>query len=1130
MITDSFHLSLLERAISASSNGITIADARVPDLPIIYCNRAFENLTGYSREEVLGRNCRFLQGPDTDRAALQLLRNSLRAGTEVKVILKNYRKDGTPFWNELTVSPVRDDSGELTHFIGVQNDITQRVKAETALQESEERLRAIATATPVPLLICRLEDSVILYANPAFSKTFGLSYQQLIGLKNLDLYANISDRDQLLDSLKQKGFSDCEQICVKKADGSLFWVNMSVRSINFNGELATLSTFYDITARTEAEAALRASEAKFQKLAANIPGMIYQFQLAADGTMSFPYVSSGCRELWELEPEVLERSAKPAIEKIHPDDLPSFSESVTLSAQTLQPWRWEGRFVLASGKTKWVNGHSRPEQNEKGDIIWDGLLMDVSDRKQAELALQQSESRFQKLAANLPGMIYQLLLHPDGSKDFIYVSNGCGEMYELEPKEIKNNSDLIWSLVHPEDRKLLEESVGISAQTLKPWKHEWRIVTPSGQLKWIRGISRPEKQPNGDVLWDGLTIDISDRKLAEIALGQSKIALQRANQELEQRVRERTWALQASQQMLWLVINNIPQLIVWKDRNSVFLGCNQNFAKKAGFNHPAELIGLSDLDMPWKPEETEIFRATDRRILETNTPEYHIIEPQMQADGTQRWLDANKIPLHDSYGNPVGILCSFEDITERLLLEAKVRESEEVFRKIFEDAPIGIDLANLEDGKLVRVNKAYCSILGYTASEVLGKKFTDLVHPEDIEKNMEAVSALARGETSSYRLEKRLISATDKVVWVNVTATLIRGPEGKPIYSLGMIENITERKISEAVLMASEAQMRKQTAQLQETCEQLKQAQIQLVQSEKMSSLGQMVAGIAHEINNPATFINGNISHTSKYFQDLIEILNLYQQYYHSPVPEIANKIQELDVDFLKEDLPKMLNSMRKGVERIGQIVVSLRNFSRLDEAEMKLANLHEGIESTLLILQHRLKNNSQKDRVKVVKQYGEIPKIYCGAGQLNQVFFNIISNAIDVLEQQPQPRTIVIRTFTIHDRAAAGVSQNLKFAEEFWELTPKTAPNNSGSRSSSPNNLVEPSRIAICIADNGPGMTENIRTRVFDPFFTTKPVGSGTGLGLSIAYQIVVEKHRGTLRCISAPGQGAEFWIEIPL
>lgn len=1101
MTTDSFHLSLLERAIAASSNSILIADARKPDIPIIYCNPAFEKLTGYSAEEVIGRNCRFLQGPDTDSAELDKLRSSLRSGTEIQVVLKNYRKDKTPFWNELMVSPILDNEGKLTHFIGVQNDISKRVAAETALQESEERLRAITTVTPVPMSITRLEDSVILYVNPALGESLGLSSEQLIGSKKFELYANINDRRQLLELVKQNGFSDSEQICLKKANGSFFWVKMSMRAINFNGEAAILSAFYDITDRVEAETALRQSEARFHKLAANVPGMIYQFQLAADGTFSFPYVSSGCRELYELEPEVLQNSAIPAIKMLHPEDAQSFHESFAISAKTLEPWRWEGRLVFPGDRIKWISGASRPEPGEKDDIIWDGLLIDISDRKLAESALQQSEARFQKMAANLPGMIYQYLLHPDGSDEFIYVSSGCWELYELEPEKLQNNSDLMWSTVHPEDLQPLLESVAISGKTLKPWIYEGRIVTRSGKLKWIRGIARPELQQGGDILWEGVTIDISDRKLAEIALSESKIALQQANQELEKRVLERTEALQTSQKMLWLVINNIPQLIVWKDRDSVYLGGNKNLANVAGFNHPSEIVGLTDYDMPWKPEETEFFRACDRRIMATNTPEYHIIEPQLQADGTQRWLDTNKIPLHDNNGNVVGILCTFEDITERLSLEAKVRASEELFRTIFEDAPIAIYLANLDDNKFVRVNKTYCEMLGYTAAELLAKTFIEIGHPEDNPKNLEVADALYRGEITSYQIEIRQISATGKIVWVNVTATLIRDGEGKPIYKLGMIENITNRKISAAALQASQSQLRKQAAQLQEAYEQLQHAQIQLVQSEKMSSLGQMMAGIAHEINNPATFINGNISHTYNYFHDLIELLNLYQQCYPSPVPQIAEKVKDLELDFLKEDLPRMLNSMRVGIERISKIVLSLRNFSRLDESEMKLVDLHEGIDSTLLIVQHRLHQGNIKSRIEIIKEYGKISKISCCAGQLNQVFLNIISNAIDALENQPQPRTIVIRT----EMKKAGLNSHSK------------------------NQLSHCDRIVICIADSGPGMTEDVRKRLFDPFFTTKPVGSGIGLGLSISHQIVVEKHRGTLRCISAPGQGAEFWIEIP-
>lgn len=193
---------------------------------------------------------------------------------------------------------------------------------------------------------------------------------------------------------------------------------------------------------------------------------------------------------------------------------------------------------------------------------------------------------------------------------------------------------------------------------------------------------------------------------------------------------------------------------------------------------------------------------------------------------------------------------------------------------------------------------------------------------------------------------------------------------------------------------------------------------------------------------------------------------------------------------------------MSMGVKRISKIVLSLRNFSRLDESEMKQADIHEGLESTLLILQHRLHQDCPKKRIEIVKEYGKISQVNCCAGQLNQVFLNILSNAIDALENQQQPRAIAIRT-------------QLKKA---------------GMKGKNDGEISEGDRVVICIADSGPGMTADIRKRLFDPFFTTKPVGSGTGLGLSISYQIVVEKHRGSLRCISAPGQGAEFWIEIPV
>jgi two-component system NtrC family sensor kinase len=326
--------------------------------------------------------------------------------------------------------------------------------------------------------------------------------------------------------------------------------------------------------------------------------------------------------------------------------------------------------------------------------------------------------------------------------------------------------------------------------------------------------------------------------------------------------------------------------------------------------------------------------------------------------------------------------------------------------------------------------------------------------------------------------------------------------------SLGAVDYITKPIQHEETLVRiwvqlqvrdSRKKLEQRTIELSEALDKLKKAQVQMVQNEKMSSLGQLVAGIAHEINNPVNFIHANLVPAEEYIEILINFVELYQECYPQPHPKIQDWMEEVDMNYLQEDLPKLINSLKQGSERIRQIILSLRNFSRLDEAEIKLVDIHEGIDNTLMILHHRLKANPYHPSIQVIKEYAHLPVVECYPSQLNQVFMNIINNAIDVLEEcekhrsfteiNANPSTITIRTKLLSDQT-----------------------------------------VAIYIIDNGLGIDKNFRSKIFEPFFTTKPIGKGTGLGLSISYQIITEKHGGKIYYNSGLEQGTEFAIEIPV
>ena len=322
----------------------------------------------------------------------------------------------------------------------------------------------------------------------------------------------------------------------------------------------------------------------------------------------------------------------------------------------------------------------------------------------------------------------------------------------------------------------------------------------------------------------------------------------------------------------------------------------------------------------------------------------------------------------------------------------------------------------------------------------------------------------------------------------------------KPFHEEELLARIKTHLQLRNLTKTLEKRVAERTAALSRALKDLQESQLQLVQTEKMSALGQLVAGVAHEINNPVGFIHGNLRHASVYFQDMINLIDLYQLHYPNPVPEIQEEIAAIDLKYMLSDLPNLISSMKEGVQRIRNISTSLRTFSRADSDRKISCNIHDGIDSTIMILKYRLKASEDRPDIQVIRDYDKLPELECFLGQLNQVFMNLLANAIDALEESNVGRTYI--------EIEANPNQVLI----------QTTLNENKNH------------ILISIKDNGMGMSADVQQKIFDHLFTTKPVGQGTGLGLSIARQIVVEKHGGTLEVNSAIGQGSEFIIKLPI
>lgn len=623
--------------------------------------------------------------------------------------------------------------------------------------------------------------------------------------------------------------------------------------------------------------------------------------------------------------------------------------------------------------------------------------------------------------------------------------------------------------------------------------------------------------------------------------------------------------LQYTRKFLESVLRTLPVAVTAKEATDLRYVLWNPAAEAVLSAAAKDMMGKNAYDL-LPPEQAEVLMTSDRQVLQTN----HILDTPEELvptdSGATRILHTKKTAVFDEDGKPQYLLAITEDITERKQAEAALQQNEAQLRalarreallnRVANQIRSSLDLDTIlqttvhEIRSLLQIDR--CSFCWYhphseTAASLdfthesrdaalpsfLGTYAQDLTKPAD-RHNPIIESLLSQ---TPYRLDN---VATDPDLKPEARAILhFYGYHSElllpvPILSgqLGGIHcgqhsavrpwrdsevELLQAVASQLAIAIKQADLynqsvtaantaQQQAQQLEQALQELQQAQAQMVQSEKMSSLGQLVAGVAHEINNPVNFIYGNLTYANEYIQDLLKLLDLYQEQYPTPITKIQTLTEAIDLPFVLTDLPRLLTSMKVGADRIQQIVASLRTFSRMDEAEFKAVDIHEGIDSTLMILQSRLKaqqlrlqrQDYARPAIDIVKAYGELPLIECYAGQLNQVFMNILSNAIDALDERDSQRdadTMAQKPSTIHIRTQ----------------------------------ILNGDRLVIAIADNGPGIPEAARQKLFDPFFTTKPVGKGTGMGLSISYQIVTERHGGLLQCHSS-AEGTEFVIEIPL